>query len=75
GLEVEIQSLSRELLYICDELFLTGSAAEVTPVRSVDKIKVGAGKRGPITKMLQEKFFDIVEARVEDKHNWLTYVK
>ena len=75
GLEVVIQSLSRELLYICDELFLTGSAAEVTPVRSVDKIKVGAGKRGPVTKMLQEKFFDIVEARVEDKHNWLTYVK
>ncbi|MBP7652658.1 branched-chain amino acid transaminase [Candidatus Dependentiae bacterium] len=75
GIEVEVQSLSRELLYICDELFLTGSAAEITPVRSVDKIKVNTGKRGPITGLLQEKFFDIIEARVEDKHNWLTYVK
>ncbi|HON55680.1 MAG TPA: branched-chain-amino-acid transaminase, partial [bacterium] len=75
GIELIEQPISRELLYICDELFLTGSAAEITPVRTVDKIQIGAGKRGPITKLLQEKFFDIVECRTEDKYNWLTYVK
>jgi len=75
GIPVIEQPISRELLYIADELFLTGSAAEITPVRSVDKIKIGIGSRGPVTKLLQEKFFDIIECRADDKYNWLTYVK
>jgi branched-chain amino acid aminotransferase len=64
----------REMLYIADELFFTGTAAEVTPVRSVDKIKIGSGRRGPITEKLQRAFFDYVEGRVDDRYNWLTPV-
>ncbi len=62
------------MLYIADEIFFTGTAAEVTPVRSVDRIPVGTGRRGPITEQLQRAFFDIVEGRVEDRHGWLTPV-
>ena len=69
------QTIPREALYIADEVFFTGSAAEITPINSIDKVKVGDGKRGPITKKLQEKFFAIVSGEEEDKHNWLTYVK
>ncbi len=68
------EKLTREFLYISDEVFFTGSAAEVTPIRSIDKITIGAGKAGPITKMLQTRFFDIVEGRTEDKYNWLTHI-
>lgn len=64
----------RELLYIADELFFTGTAAEVSPVRSVDKIQVGSGKRGPITAKLQEAFFGLVEGRAPDTHGWLAPV-
>lgn len=67
--------IPRELLYVADELFFTGTAAEVSPVRSVDKITVGSGKRGPITQKLQEAFFAIVEGRAEDKRGWLAPVK
>lgn len=74
GFEVVEEKLAREFLYIADEVFFTGSAAEVTPIRSVDKITVGAGKAGPITKELQKRFFDIVEGREPDKHNWLTKI-
>ena len=63
------------MLYIADELFFTGSAAEITPIRSVDKITVGKGGRGPITEKLQEHLFDILKGEVEDKHNWLTRVE
>jgi branched-chain amino acid aminotransferase len=66
--------LPRESLYIADELFLTGTAAEITPVRSVDKIQVGKGKRGPITEELQKEFFAIVEGRAADRFGWLTPV-
>jgi branched-chain amino acid aminotransferase len=62
------------MLYICDELFFTGTAAEVTPIRSVDKIQVGAGKMGPVTKRIKTEFFDIVEGRKEDRHSWFTPV-
>ena len=62
------------MLYIADEVFFTGSAAEITPIRSIDKITIGSGKRGPITKKLQELFFGIIKADIEDKHNWLTYI-
>jgi branched-chain amino acid aminotransferase len=75
GIEVVEEKLAREFLYICDEVFFTGSAAEITPIRSVDKITVGAGKAGPITTKLQKRFFDIIEGREPDKHNWLTKVE
>ncbi len=66
--------LPREALYIADEVFFAGTAAEVTPIRSVDKIVVGPGKCGPITQAIQTRFFDIVERRAADTHGWLTYV-
>ena len=72
GLEVCQEPIPRELLYVADELFFCGTAAEITPVRSVDSIVVGGGKRGPITARLQEAFFDIVEGRAADRHGWLT---
>jgi branched-chain amino acid aminotransferase len=71
GLEVIEQDIPRELLYIADEVFLTGSAAEVTPVRSVDKINVGAGKRGPITEKIQRKFFGLFDGSTTDQWGWL----
>ncbi|MDH3253005.1 MAG: branched-chain amino acid transaminase [Ignavibacteria bacterium] len=73
GYKVVVTNVPRELLYIADELFFTGTAAEVTPIRSVDKIKVGNGQPGPITVKLQERFFDIVK-NAKDPHNWLKFV-
>ena len=75
GLEVRQEQIPREILYISDEVFLTGTAAEVTPVRSIDKIPVGNGSRGEITKMLQNAFFAVVNCEDEDDHGWLTMVK
>jgi branched-chain amino acid aminotransferase len=66
--------IPRELLYIADEVFFTGTAAEVTPIRSVDRIPVGAGHRGPITEKIQRRFFEIVHGRTEDEFGWLTPV-
>jgi branched-chain amino acid aminotransferase len=63
--------IPRELLYIADEVFFTGTAAEVTPIRSVDKIKVGAGSRGPITERIQKRFFEIVDGSYKDEFGWL----
>ncbi len=74
GYEVIERPIQRESLYIADELFFTGSAAEVTPIRSVDGREIGIGSRGPITEEIQTAFFDIVEAKVEDKYNWLEYI-
>ena len=74
GFPVIEEQISRERLYIADEVFLTGTAAEVTPVRSVDGIAVGPGRRGPITNRIQEDFFDYVEGKVEDRHGWMTSV-
>jgi branched-chain amino acid aminotransferase len=74
GIPVVEMNIPREMLYIADEIFFTGTAAEVTPVRSVDRIPVGSGKRGPVTEQLQKAFFDIVEGRVEDRYGWLTPV-
>lgn len=74
GVEVRYQPVAREMLYMADEIFFTGTAAEVTPVRSVDRLQVGAGKRGPITAEVQEKFFAITSGEMEDKFNWLTHV-
>jgi branched-chain amino acid aminotransferase len=75
GLEVREQLMPRESLYIADEVFLTGTASEVTPVRSVDRITVGPGRAGEVTKLLQRTFLDIVTGRSEDAHGWLTHVK
>lgn len=75
GIKINEEPLPREMLYLADEIFLTGTAAEITPVRSVDHIKIGSGKRGPVTEMLQNKFFDIVEGACEDKFGWLTFVE
>jgi branched-chain amino acid aminotransferase len=73
GYTIEEKSIPREALYIADELFFTGTAAEVTPIRSVDQYTIGDGTRGPITTELQEAFFDIVH-RGNDPHGWLTPV-
>lgn len=73
GITVHQQSLQRESLYIADEVFLTGTAAEITPVREVDGISVGTGQRGPVTERLQKAFFGIVSGEEPDRHGWLTY--
>lgn len=73
GYEVLITPVPKEMVYVADELFFTGTAAEVTPIRSVDKVKVGNGKPGPITMKLQEMYFDIVK-NGNDPNKWLTYV-
>jgi len=74
GMKVIEENIPREALYLADEVFFTGSAAEISPIRSIDGIKVGIGKRGPVAKALQDAFFDIVEGRAEDRHGWLTFV-
>jgi branched-chain amino acid aminotransferase len=71
GFEVREQTIPRELLYLADELFLTGTAAEITPVRSVDRIAIGAGKRGPVTEALQAAFFGLFSGKTPDKWGWL----
>lgn len=74
GIPVVEQALPRELLYICDEAFFTGTAAEVTHLRSVDRILVGDGTMGPITTAIHKAFFDIVNGNAPDRYNWLTPV-
>ena len=74
GYEVREEPLPREMLYYADEVFFCGTAAEITPVRSVDRIPIGTGKRGPITAKLQEEFFSITSGQVADRHHWLTPV-
>jgi branched-chain amino acid aminotransferase len=75
GIEVRYETIAREMLYIADEIFFTGTAAEITPIRSVDRIQVGAGKRGPVTQALQEEFFALTSGQKPDRHNWLTRVR
>ena len=75
GYEIREQNLPREALYLADELFFTGTAAEVSPIRSVDGITVGAGKRGPITTVLQQAFFGLFSGETQDKWGWLEPVK
>jgi branched-chain amino acid aminotransferase len=74
GYPVREQNIPREMLYAADEVFFTGTAAEITPIRTVDGLPVGAGGRGPITKQLQDEFFAIIEGRKPDRHGWLTPV-
>jgi branched-chain amino acid aminotransferase len=75
GYAVEEAFIPREALYMADEVFFTGTAAEITPVRSVDGIPVGEGSRGPVTERLQELFFGITGGELEDRHDWLTPVR
>ena len=74
GFTVREEVLPRELLYIADEAFFVGTAVEITPIKSVDKIAIGNGRRGPITEALQQSFFDVINGRIADKHGWLDYV-
>jgi branched-chain amino acid aminotransferase len=74
GFEVREEAISREALYLADEFFMTGTAAEVTPVRSVDQIEIGNGQRGDITTQLQAAYFDLVKGQSEDENGWLTLV-
>ena len=71
GLVVEEKSIPRESLYLADEIFFTGTAAEITPVRSVDRIDIGSGARGPVTKQLQDAFFGLFSGETEDTFGWL----
>jgi branched-chain amino acid aminotransferase len=73
GHKMHVAAIPREMVYVADELFFTGTAAEVTPIRSVDRMNVGDGKPGPITRDLQKRFFDIVK-NAKDPHKWLKYV-
>ena len=74
GIPVTEGLIPREALYICDELFFVGTAAEVSPIRSVDKITIGSGKRGPLTAAIQKEFFAVVEGNAPDRYGWLTPV-
>jgi len=72
GFVVVEQQIAREMLYVADEAFFTGTAAEVTPIRSVDRIPVGSGRRGPVTERLQKEFFALTNGESEDRYGWLT---
>lgn len=74
GVDVREQALPREFLYMADEAFFCGTAVEITPIRSIDKIGIGRGRRGPVTDALQKRFFGILRGELPDTHNWLTPV-
>ncbi len=74
GIPVVERSITRDELYVADEIFLTGTAAEVTPIREVDRRSIGSGTRGPATKALQEAFFDVVHGRDAKRSDWLSYL-
>lgn len=74
GYTVREHMIAREMLYVADEMFFTGTAAEVSPVRSVDRVPVGSGTRGPVTQRIQQEFFDITAGRLPDRFGWLTPV-
>jgi len=74
GFEVREEHIPREMLYIADELFFAGTAVEITPIKSVDRISIGAGARGPVTDALQKAFFGIINGERPDTHGWLTFV-
>ncbi len=71
GITIKEEEINRESLYLADEMFFTGTAAEITPIRSIDRIDVGDGKRGSITEKLQERFFGLFNGNTEDSNNWL----
>jgi branched-chain amino acid aminotransferase len=71
GIPVREGPVPREMLYVADEVFMVGTATEVTPIRSVDRIQVGEGKAGPVTRKIQKRFMDIARGRVPDVYGWL----
>jgi branched-chain amino acid aminotransferase len=73
-LPVVERRITRDEIYVADEAFFTGTAAEVTPIRELDRVLIGAGARGPITEKIQSAFFDIVNGEKPDRYGWLTYV-
>ncbi len=74
GLELVEKRITRDEVYICDEAFFTGTAAEVTPIRELDNRRIGSGSRGPVTERIQSRFFDAVHGRIPEYEDWLTYV-
>lgn len=74
GLRVREETLPREFVYIADEAFFAGTAVEITPLRTVDRITIGNGTRGPVTELVQRRFFDIISGEVADTHGWLQFV-
>jgi branched-chain amino acid aminotransferase len=74
GIPVVETIVPREMLYIADEVFFTGTAAEITPIRSIDRITIGKGRRGPIAEALQKEFFGVINGTKTDQHGWLTPV-
>jgi len=74
GVPVFEHTIPREMLYLADEVFFSGTAAEITPIRSIDRVMVGNGKVGPITRAVRSEFYSIVNGRSEDRHGWLTPV-
>jgi branched-chain amino acid aminotransferase len=74
GIEVREQPVPRETLYTADEMFFCGTASEVTPIRSVDRIPVGSARRGPVTFAIQQRFMQTVQGETADVHDWLTHV-
>jgi branched-chain amino acid aminotransferase len=74
NIPVKEANVPREMLYIADEVFFVGTAAEVTPLRSIDRITIGKGVAGPVTLRIQEEFFAVTSGRKADRHNWLTPV-
>ena len=74
GFPIREEMQPREALYIADEVFFTGTAAEITPIRSIDRIMIGDGRRGPVTAAIQQRFYDVIHGRAPDTHGWLTYV-
>ena len=74
GMRVEQRGIPREFLYIADEVFFTGTAAEITPIRAIDQVPIGCGQCGPITAQIQDAFFAVVRVAGEDRHGWLTFV-
>jgi branched-chain amino acid aminotransferase len=75
GLETREQPIPREMLYLADELFMSGTAAEITPLRSVDRCPVGSACPGPVTKRIQDRFFGLFDGREPDRHGWLSPVE
>ncbi len=75
GIPMRCRRLTREMLYLADEIFLTGTASEITPVRTIDRIAVGDGRPGPVTQRLQQSFFEILSGECADRHGWLTAVE
>ena len=74
GIRIQQHMIPRETLYIADEVFFSGTAAEITPVTKIDNIVVGDGRRGPVTERIQAEFFAVIEGKTEDRHGWLTPV-